>query len=175
METVCYDIITLNRKKLVFKKCLYCQSDLKTRQVDHSEASRAFTQTAAKPVISTHLTECPYCGWWAVRELREDNALYSPPVEEFIVMDASKTVSAKPAPRGMLPQNAPAPWEQVLTNKAYWAKSEPIPSRHAVELFGTAQMLLPKGPSREAVLDRLKSYAPVLYPILIIIFIALFF
>jgi len=177
MQTICYDIISLKRKKLTLKKCQFCNSDLQTHAVDHSVDSRAFDEKTEQAVITTTAVSCPHCGWWAVRELREDLALYSPPVEEFIVMDTSKTVSAKPAARATPVQSAPPPWEKILADTACWAKPETIPSREAVLLFGSAQMLLPNigGASREAVWDKLKSYAPVLYPILIIIFIALFF
>ncbi|PIW47489.1 MAG: hypothetical protein COW18_08855 [Zetaproteobacteria bacterium CG12_big_fil_rev_8_21_14_0_65_54_13] len=178
MQTICYDIISLKRKKLTLKKCQYCNSDLQTHAVDHSADSRAFDEKTEQALVTTTAVACPHCGWWAVRELREDVALYSPAVEELIVMDASKTVSAKPAPRApAVEKSGPPPWEKVVADTAYWAKPETIPSREAVLLFGTAQMLLPNigSGSGAAAWEKLKSYAPVLYPILIIAFIALFF
>ncbi len=173
MKTICYDIISFNRKKLELKKCPYCYSELKTRDVDHSEASREFFQKASMPVISTNSIECHDCGWWAVRELRLDNELYYPPVEEFIVMDASKIDSDKPGFLATSEQNGFAPWEQVLTDKAYWSNCVVMSSRDAVELFGSAQMLLPKTKnlSGKVVFNRIKSLAPVLFPILVIILI----
>ncbi|MDQ6982955.1 MAG: hypothetical protein Q9M08_08155 [Mariprofundus sp.] len=175
MKTICYDIISFNRKKLELKKCPDCHSNLKTCDLDHSEASRVFCQKASMPVISTKLIECSDCGWWAVRELRLDNELYYPPVEEFIVMDASKIDSDKPGFRTVSKQDGPAPWEQVLTDKVYWGNCEIMSSRDAVELFGSAQMLLPKisGISGKGVVNRVKSFAPVLFPILVIILIGL--
>jgi len=174
MKTICYDIISFNRKKLQLKKCPHCHADLNTRDVDHSEASRKFYQKASRPVISTHAITCPDCGWWAVRELRLDNELYYPPVEEFIVMDASGIDSDKSGFH-TAEQSDPAPWERVLADKAYWSNCQAMSSRDAVELFGSAQMLLPKisGISGKDVSNRVKSLAPVLFPILIIILIGL--
>jgi len=175
MKTICYDIISFNRKKLELKKCPDCHAYLKTREVDHSEASQVFFQKASIPVVSTNLIACPDCGWWAVRELRLDNELYYPPVEEFMVMDASKIDSDKPGVRATSGQGGSTPWEQVLTDKAYWSNCEVMSSRDAVELFGSAQMLLPKmtNLSGKNVFSRIKSLAPVLFPILVIILIGL--
>jgi len=174
MKTVCYDIISFNRKKLELKKCPYCHADLRTREVDHSAASREFYQNASKPVVSTRLIACPDCSWWAVRELRLDNELYYPPVEEFIVMGA-KIDSDKPEACAVSDQSGSSRWERVLTDKACWENCEVMSSRDAVQLFGSAQMLLPKisGISGKDVFDRIKSLAPVLFPILVIILIGL--
>ncbi len=175
MKTICYDIISLNRKKLELKRCPSCHAGLKVREVDHSEASRSFYQKASKPVISTNLIECPDCGWWAVRELRLDNELYYPPVEEFIVMDASNINFDKPDFCMALEHDGPVSWEQVLIDKEYWKNCELISSRDAVQLFGSAQMLLPNitRSSGKDVFSRVKSLAPVLFPILVIILIGL--
>ncbi|MDX8404711.1 MAG: hypothetical protein R8K50_01005 [Mariprofundus sp.] len=168
MKITCYDIISLTRKELELQKCPCCHTTLETSAVEQSQAAQAFVKQAAQPVITTHRFNCPYCGWWAVRELRADDALYHPPVEEFIVMDVSKPIDAKPAAPAAGPLDAP--WEKVLSDRLCWANAEIIPSKVAVQLFGSAQMLLPKfsSPSGTSLFARLKSYAPILYPILII-------
>jgi len=173
METVCYELTSLNRVSLEFKRCPYCHCELKTLETGPSEASQAFSQQASKPAVSTHLTECVRCDWWVVREQRLDHALYSPLLEDLIVMEAFKKEPLKP--RQALAKGVTARWELVLSDTSYWANSVPTPSIDAVQLFGTAQMLLPRigGASRADVLDRVKSLAPVLIPILIIISIGL--
>lgn len=175
MKTVCFNIMSLSRKKLELKRCPSCYSALTTREVDHSGASRAFYQTATTPVIITSLAECPQCGWWAIREQRLDDASYYPPTEDFIITDASikEDAVANDAPS----QKHSVTWEKVLADKTYWANAEAISSRDAVQLFGPAEMLMPKIglPSREVVLDRVKSLAPILFPILILILIAIFY
>ncbi len=169
MNIVCYDISSLIRKNLVLKTCPSCHADIETRDVEPSQASRAFDQQASKPVISTSLSQCPDCGWWAVRELRSDDALYHPPVEAFVVV-AAKQEGGK---RG----NKSVTWEQVLTDEAYWKNPNPMQSTEAIALFGSAQMLLPNisSLSGQDIFDRMKSAAPIVLPILFIILIAIFF
>jgi len=170
MKIVCYDISSLIRKGLALKKCPCCQVSLTSRAMKCSQASRAFEQSASDPVISTYLIECPDCSWWAVRELRSDDALYNPPVEEFIVMQAFKKNTGKR-------ENDSAPWEQVLADQKHWKNPVAIQSTDAIELFGSAQMLLPNmnSISGQDVFDRLKSVAPILFPILVVIGIAVFY
>jgi len=170
MNIVCYDISSLIRKNLVLKTCPSCHADIETRDVEPSQASRAFDQQASKPVISTSLSQCPDCGWWAVRELRSDDALYHPPVESFILVGAVKQGGGKR-------KKESAPWEQVLADKVYWKNTEPMQSTQAIELFGSAQMLLPNvsSVSGHDVFDKIKSAAPIVLPILFIILIAIFF
>jgi len=170
MKIVCYDISSLIRKKLALKKCPCCQVSLTSCAIESSQASRPFEQNASVPVISTYLMQCPDCSWWAVRELRSDDALYDPPVEEFIVMQAFKKNTGKG-------ENDSAPWEQVLADQKHWKKSVPIQSSDAIELFGSAQMLLPNinSISGQDVFDRMKSVAPILFPILVVIGIAVFY
>jgi len=169
MKIICYDISSLIRKKLALKKCPSCQASLKSRAVEHSQASHAFEQKVSVPVISTCLNQCPDCGWWALRELRADDELYDPPVEEFIVMGTSEKGAAR--------LRDAASWEQILADEVYWENPVPIQSTDAIELFGSAQMLFPniRSLSRQGVFDRIKSVAPILFPILLIIVIAVFF
>ncbi|MDQ7000020.1 MAG: hypothetical protein Q9M12_03925 [Mariprofundus sp.] len=90
-------------------------------------------------------------------------------------MDASGIDADKPGFHTAAEQSDPAPWELVLTDKAYWSNCEVMSSRDAVELFGSAQMLLPKISeiSGTDVFNRITSLAPVLFPILVIILIGL--
>ncbi len=173
MNTVCYDIISLHRKNLELKQCPYCHSDLETRAVGPSAASQAFGQEAARAEISTNLSECTQCVWWALREQRFDEELYAPLVEDLIVMEAFQKEPLRP--RKALPKGTTAAWERVLSDTSYWQNAEPTPPVEAVQLFGTAQMLLPNigGASKADVLDKFKSLAPVSIPILIIILIGL--
>jgi hypothetical protein len=170
MKIVCYDISSLIRKKLALKKCPCCQGRLTSRVMECSQASRAFEQSASDPVISTYLFQCPDCSWWAVRELRSDDALYDPPVEEFIVMQAFKKNMGKR-------ERDAEPWKQVLADQKHWKKPAPIQSADAIELFGSTQMLLPdiNSISGQDVFDRIKSVAPILFPILVVIGIAVFY
>jgi len=173
MKTVCYDLTSLNKENLELKRCPYCHSDLQTQEIEPSAASHAFHREASKPVISTHLTECSQCNWWLVREQRLDHELYAPLVEDLIVMEAFK--KDPPKPRKALAKGSTAPWEHVLSDTLYWANAEPTPSVEAVQLFGTAQMLLPNMGRgfKKSLFDKVKSLAPVLIPILIIILIGL--
>ncbi|MDQ6965434.1 MAG: hypothetical protein Q9M23_00745, partial [Mariprofundaceae bacterium] len=116
-----------------------------------------------------HLSECSQCVWWLVREQRLDRELYVPLVDDLIVMEAFK--KDPPKPRKALAKASTAPWERVLSDTSYWANAEPTSSLEAVQLFGTAQMLLPNMGSgfMKGVFDKAKSLAPVLIPILIII------
>lgn len=175
METVCYDIITLNRKQLILEKCPYCQAEMMSRALTPSGASRNFCQQAEKPRITTTLHECSGCGWWAVRELREDHAMYHPPVEEFMVMDASRMDEA--AQHVKKSKDCAAPWEKVLADDTFWSPCIVIPSRDAVLLFGAGQMLLPKltAPSGEEIRERIRFLAPILFPLVVILLIAVFF
>jgi len=170
MKNGCYDISSLIRKKLTLKKCPDCQMGLTSRAIEHSQASRTFEQNAAVPVISTSLGQCADCGWWAVRELRSDDALYDPPVEEFIVIGDAKqaAVGAK---------GDAVPWERVLAGQQYWKHPVPIQSTDAIKLFGSAQILLPNidSVSGQDVLERIKSAAPILFPVLVVIGIAVFY
>jgi len=170
LQVNCYDISSLIRKKLELKTCPSCQAGLARREVEHSQASVVFKQNASVPVISTYLSQCQDCGWWAVRELRADDALYYPPVEAFIVMDASMQGTGKR-------ENDAEPWLQVLADKTYWENAVPIQSSEAIEIFGSAQMLLPQlnSLSGQGVFDKIKAIAPILFPILVIIGIAFFF
>jgi len=170
MKPICYDISSLIRKKPELKTCPSCQAILNHREVEHSRASRAFEEKASQPVVSTCFHHCPDCGWWAVRELRADHELYDPPVEEFIVLDAVKnSASGCKGDAALL--------ERILADNGCWKNPVPIPSTDAIELFGSAQMLLPNlsTPSRDAVFDRVKSIAPILLPILFIILIAVLY
>lgn len=169
MKTVCFNIMSLSRKKLELKRCPSCYTALTAREVGHSEASHTFYQAATTPVIITSLTECPQCGWWAIREQRLDDASYYPPTEDFIITDASIKEDAV-ADEARSQQHS-VTWEKVLAEKTYWTNAEAISSRDAVQLFGPAEMLMPKIalPSREVMLDRAKSLAPILFPILILI------
>ena len=169
MKIVCYDISSLIRKKLVLKTCPSCHADLATRDMEPSQASRAFQEQVSKPAISTSLGQCPDCGWWAVRELRSDDALYYPPVEAFILVDARKQGGGKR-------KKESAPWERVLADEVYWQCPVTIQSTQAIELFGSAQMLLPdiSSVSGSNVFDRMKSAAPIVLPILLIMLIAFF-
>jgi len=166
----CYDISSLIRKKLELKTCPSCQASLTIREVECSQASAVFKQNASDPVISTNLNQCPDCGWWAVSELRADDALYYPPDESFIVVDASRQSAGKR-------QDEAEPWRQVLADKTYWENADPIQSSDAIELFGSAQMLLPQlnNFSGQDIFDRIKAAAPIVLPILVIIGIAFFF
>jgi len=168
VKTVCYDIISLHKKNLALKKCPSCHADLHSREVDHSQASDEFCHTASTPVISTHLITCTHCDWWAVREQREDRELYYPPVQDIIMMAAGNIDSDKP-------ERHP-PEEQIL-NQACWANPDPIPPTLAVQLFGTAQMLLPAitRSSGTDIWDKVKSAAPILLPVLFIILVAIFY
>jgi len=170
MKIVCYDISSLIRKKLVLKTCPSCHADLETRDMEPSQASLAFQQQVSKPAISTSLSQCPDCGWWAVRELRSDDALYYPPVEAFVLVGAVKQGGGKR-------KKESAPWEQVLAEEVYWQGPIPIQSTQAIELFGSAQILLPNISSLSGsnMLDRMKSAAPIVLPILFFILIAIFF
>jgi len=170
MKTVCYDISSLIRKKLTLKKCPSCRMGLTSRAVEGSPAAGAFERNASVPVISTFLSQCSGCGWWAVRELHSDDALYDPPVEAFIVVgDATQGASRQ--------GGHAAPWERVLADPKYWKHPVPIQSTDAIKLFGSAQMLLPNinSISGQAVFDRIKSVAPILFPVLVVIGIAVFF
>ncbi|MDX8407121.1 MAG: hypothetical protein R8L58_01925 [Mariprofundaceae bacterium] len=102
-----------------------------------------------------------------------DNELYAPLLEDVIVMEAFR--EDPPKPRKALPKGGTAAWQHALSDASCWLKAEPTPSVEAVQLFGTAQMLLPNlgGASREDMVEKLKSLAPVLIPILIIILIGL--
>ncbi|TLS66149.1 hypothetical protein FEF65_11190 [Mariprofundus erugo] len=175
MQTVCFDIIALNRKQLTLNKCPCCQAELDSRELEPSSASAAFCRQAGKPLVTTSLSTCNGCGWWAVRELREDHAMYHPPVEEWLVMDASKMT--EPSPHARKSKDCTAPWEKVLADEGFWAPAVAIPSKDAVLLFGAAQMLLPKltTPSKDAVGDKIRFLAPILFPLLVILLIALFF
>ena len=174
MKTVCFNIISLSRKKLQLKRCPSCYNALTTREVDQSQASQAFYETATTPVIITSLAECPKCGWWAIREQRLDDASYSPLTEDLIITDASikEDVRADESPS----QKHSVTWKAVLADKTYWANEETISSRDAVQLFGPTEMLMPKIaiPSREVLLEKLKSLAVILFPILIFILIAIY-
>jgi len=121
------------------------------------------------PVISTDLITCSDCNWWAVREQREDRDLYYPPVDDVILMAAGKVNADKP-------EHHPAV-EQLLSDQACWANPDPIPSTQAVQLFGTAQMLLPAITRSSGIdlWDKLKSAAPVLLPVLFVILVAIFY
>jgi len=173
MKTVCYDLTSLNKETLELKRCPYCHSDVQTRETESSAASHAFHQTACKPVVSTHLSECSQCDWWLVREQRLDQELYVPLLEDLIVMEAF--TKDPPKPRKTSGKGSTAPWEQVLSDASFWANAGPTPSLEAVQLFGTAQMLLPNMGSgfKKGVFNKAKSLAPVLIPILIIILIGL--
>jgi len=171
MNTVCYDLTSLNRAKLVLKRCPYCHSELHTRDVEPSAASQVFHQKASRPEISTHLAECSQCAWWVLREQRRDQEHYAPLVEDLMVMEAFQKEPLKP--RKALAKSAIAPWERALGDASLWENVEPTPPVEAVQLFGTAQMLLPNivNASREDVFNKVKSLAPYLIPILIIILI----
>ncbi|MDQ6965408.1 MAG: hypothetical protein Q9M23_00605 [Mariprofundaceae bacterium] len=173
MKTICYDHTSLNKASLELKRCPYCHSVVQTRETEPSAASHAFQQRASKPVVSTHLSECSQCAWWLVREQRLDHELYVPLLEDLIVMEAFQKDPLKP--RKTSDKAGTAPWEQVLSDTSYWANAEPTPPVEAVQLFGTAQMLLPNMGSgfKKGVFAKLKSLAPVLIPILIIILIGL--
>ncbi len=173
MKTVCYDLTSLNRKNLELKRCPYCHAALQSSEKEHSAAAQTFCQEASAPAVSTQLIECSECAWWLIREQRRDEELYAPLVDDLIVMEAFQKDPLKP--RKALAKGQTAVWEKVLSDPSYWMNAEPTPSVEAVQLFGTAQMLLPNigGASREDVADKLKSLAPVLVPILIIILIGL--
>ncbi len=170
MKIICYDISVFIKRKLVLQHCPCCQTSLKSRAVEHSQASRAFVREASVPVITTSLSQCPDCGWWAIRELYADDALYHPPVKEIIVM-------CPPILDRDRLKNDAVSGEQVLLDEAYWKDPVAIQSKETVELFGPTQMLLPSTLrfSRQEVFDRIKSIAPILFPLLVVIAIAFFF
>jgi len=170
MKIICYDISVFIKRKLALENCPCCQTSLKSRGVEHSQASRVFVQEASAPVITTSLSQCSACGWWAVRELRADDALYHPPVKEIIIMCTPKKDKFRL-------KNDAVSWEQVLVDEAYWQDSVAIQSREAVELFGPTQMLLPNilSFSRQEVFDKMKSVAPILLPILVVLLIVIFY
>ncbi|MDQ6993509.1 MAG: hypothetical protein Q9M31_08535 [Mariprofundus sp.] len=170
MQTICYDIISLHRKNLVLNECPHCHETLLLHEVDHSTASLAFCQQAALPEVFTEAFQCPGCGWWAVRELCSDNDLYHPPVQEFIVMRDDHC-------KAPLRRDEPDQWDDILNDHSLWEHPEVIPSKQAVFLFGTKQLLLPKlaAISKDGLLDRVKGMAPILFPLIVILLIALLF
>ena len=170
MKTISYDIISLSRKTLVLNKCLHCQAELLVNELEHSDDAKTFIDNTDNPEVSTLGVQCPDCGWWAVRERCLDKDMYDPPVADIIIMDASD-------PGGSKAIKGAAPWDNVIADKAHWDRAEVIPSKDAVLLFGTAQMLLPNPGtfSRDAMLDKLKSLAPILFPIIVILLFALFY
>lgn len=56
-------------------------------------------------------------------------------------MDAANISSATPEARGTLAQDDPAPWEQVLGDKACWENPVPMPFEEVVQLFGPAPVI----------------------------------
>jgi len=136
---------------------------------DHSNNAKAFIKKTGNPEVTTLGVQCLDCGWWAVRERHLDNDMYDPPVADTIIMDDSGAGGSKGIKDA-------APWDKVLTDTSYWNCAEVIPSKDAVLLFGTAQMLLPNPESftSEAVFDKLKSILPILFPVAVILLFAFF-
>jgi len=172
MKTICYDLVSLHRKQLELNICPCCRAKLESREVAPAKASQVFAEQAAKPEIVTHYIGCPACAWWAIREQRLDHGLYHPPVQDLIVMEAGW----RDAAQTVVKRNTETVIEQMLGNQACWLDAEVIPSRDAVELFGTVQMLMPGTgmPDKSVLMDKLKSAAPVLFPIVVILLFALF-
>jgi len=172
MKTICYDIISLHRQNLVLKNCPSCQSELESCQVEHSQASQAFCQKASKPVISTNFISCAQCGWWVVREQRNDDELHHSLVEDFIVIDRSNQNSSRlNKDRKNIANGESDAWKQILGDQTFWEPSTPMSSTGAVQLFGPAQMLLPNmaSISMADVKGKLKVLAPIIFPIVVII------
>ena len=169
MKTVCYDILSLHKNNLALKTCPACQAELCHRDVDHSLASDEFCQTAADPVISTHLITCSHCNWWALREKWEDRELYAPSVSDMIMMEEGSIDADKPAQHPSV--------EQLLRDQTCWKNPDFISSTLAVQLFGSAQMLLPSLPhaSGSEIWNKIKSAAPIVLPVLFIILVAIFY
>lgn len=169
MKTISYDMKSLNRKTLELKKCPFCQTELSVSELEHSDDGRLFIERTNSPVVTTFGVQCPACGWWAVRERHLDHDMYNPLVSDIVVM-------ADVLLEGARPSKGAVAWAEVVADKACWQGAEDIPAKEAVLLFGTAQMLLPNAEafSKEAMLDKLKSMGPILFPIGVILLFALF-
>ena len=178
MKTVCYDIISLANKQPELKTCPRCESELHMEPVQASQDAAAFMQQAGQAEVVTELARCKACDWWAVRERRMDHALYHPPVADLIVLEASGLQVEQPAAKRNRKARAgkAAPWQCVLDDTICWKAPQVISSAEAVQLFGSAQMLLPKlaMPPANAIVERLKSMLPILLPLLVIALIVWF-
>ncbi len=52
--------------------CPCCSYRVFLTKVLCSEPGEKFKRTASIPLIETYVTQCSICGWWAIREFRED-------------------------------------------------------------------------------------------------------
>lgn len=105
--------------------CLWCSSPVILKAVQCSEPAEQYRRTALIPLLQTYVSECSNCGWWAIREFREERELDAG--SDYVVM-------LSPDPLKTHRKDLPC-WELVLKDEVYWKKSGLIPRDLASRLF----------------------------------------